>query len=309
MDAVAACANLVTSPFDSPNKQSFGQTTTVGSSAQGGGGGSKLARMSPTKPPDRRREPAPERVVDILERLREEYPEAKIALRFSNALECVVSVVLSAQSTDAKVNEVTATLFQKYRGPEDYLRVPEDELKADLRPTGFFNQKTKAVRGLSERLLADFDGEVPQTIAELTTLPGVARKTANIVQGNCYPEARKRDPDAGIAVDTHVGRVAVRLGLTGYGSKEAEKIERDLMELVAKKDWFEVPYLFIEHGRRTCDAKRPLCEDCPVESLCPSSQMAGLPDLYRLPPPAGKKTSTTKKTPKKTTGRKPPTRR
>ena len=225
---------------------------------------------------------APDRIGELLESLDKAYPEAKIALEYSNPFECVVAVVLSAQSTDAKVNDVTRSLFQKYRGPEDYLSVPEDELKADLRPTGFFNQKTKAVRGISAKLLSDFDGQVPQTIAELITLPGVARKTANIVQGNCYPEARAEDPDAGIAVDTHVGRVAVRLGLTDYGSKEAEKIERDLMELVPKELWFRVPYLFIEHGRQTCDAKRPLCEECPVEPLCPSSQVAGRPDLYRV---------------------------
>lgn len=257
--------------------------------------------MPATKPPDRRHEPPRDRIGDVLITLAGAYPEARIALRFSNPFECVISVVLSAQSTDAKVNEVTATLFQKYRAPEDYLSVPEDELKADLRPTGFFNQKTKAVRGISEKLLRDFDGEVPQTIAELTQLPGVARKTANIVQGNCYPEARATDPDAGIAVDTHVGRVAVRLGLTGYGSKEAEKIERELMELVPKEDWFKVPYLFIEHGRQICDAKRPLCEDCPVEPLCPSSQMAGLPDLYRAAP--AKKKATAKKVPVKRAGR------
>lgn len=236
------------------------------------------------KAPGRRHESAAGRIGDILKRLRRAYPEAKIALRFSNAFECVVATVLSAQSTDAKVNEVTRSLFEKYPRPEYYLKVPEDELKADLRPTGFFNQKTKAVRGISAKLLRDFDGEVPQTIAELTTLPGVARKTANIVQGNCYPEARKKDPDAGIAVDTHVGRVAVRLGLTSYGSKEAEKIERDLMALFPKKHWVDVSYLFIEHGRQTCDAKRPRCEDCSIESLCPSSQIAGLPDLYRLTP-------------------------
>ncbi len=258
---------------------------------------SKLAVMtSPQRASARREEPAPERIGPILRRLRKAYPEARIALEFSSPFECVVAVVLSAQSTDAKVNEVTSMLFQKYRRPEDYLKVPEDELKADLRPTGFFNQKTKAVRGIADKILSDFDGEVPRTIAELTTLPGVARKTANIVQGNCYPEARAKDPDAGIAVDTHVGRVAVRLGLTDYGSKEAEKIEQDLMALVPKKEWFEVPYLFIEHGRQTCDAKRPRCEDCPVESLCPSSQVAGLPDLYRVTP----KKKMTARAPKRT---------
>jgi endonuclease-3 len=119
-------------------------------------------------------------------------------------------------------------------------------------------------------------------MAELITLPGVARKTANIVQGNCFPEAAGRDPDGGLAVDTHVGRVAVRLGLTEHDSKQAEKIEKDLVALFPREDWFRVTNLFIEHGRRTCDAKRPLCEDCPIESLCPSSQVAGLLDLFRV---------------------------
>ena len=244
-------------------------------------------------PTDRRRGPAEERAPLILRRLKRAYPEAKIALNFSNPLECVIATVLSAQSTDAKINEVTATLFDKYRRPEDYLAVPEDELKGDLKPTGFFNQKTKSVRGLSQKLIDDFDGEVPRTIAELITLPGVARKTANIVQGNCFPDALKKDPDAGIAVDTHVGRVAVRLGLTERGPKEAVEIEHDLMERFPKKQWSAIPDLFIAHGRRTCDAKRPRCEDCPVEQLCPSSQEAGLPDLYRAP---RKKTTRKKRT-------------
>jgi endonuclease-3 len=233
-------------------------------------------------PADPRTRAAAERIPDILRSLKEAYPDARIALNFTTPLECVVATVLSAQSTDVKVNQVTKDLFQKYRSPEDYLAVPEDELKADLKPTGFFNQKTKAVRGLSQKLLEDFDGEVPQTIAELITLPGVARKTANIVQGNCYPEAFKRDPDAGLAVDTHVGRVAVRLGLTEHDSKEAVKIESDLKELIPKSDWFKTTYLFIEHGRGVCEAKAPHCEECPVEPLCPSSQEAGLPDLYKV---------------------------
>lgn len=234
--------------------------------------------------PDRR-DPASERAPAILARLKDAYPDARIALDFSTPFECLVATVLSAQSTDAKVNEVTRTLFTKYRKPEDYLQVPEDELKQDLRPTGFFNQKTRAVRGISDKLLRDFDGEVPTMIAQLTTLPGVARKTANIVQSNCYPDARKQDPDAGVAVDTHVGRVAVRLGLTGFGSKEADKIERDLMALFPKQDWSRLPDLFIEHGRRICDAKKPQCERCPIEELCPSSQEAGLLDLYRVAAP------------------------
>lgn len=234
--------------------------------------------------------PGQGRIASILRRLKKAYPDATIALAFSSPFECVVATVLSAQSTDVKVNQVTKSLFAKYRGPEDYLAAPEDELQEDIHATGFFRQKTKALKGLSQRVLDDFDGMVPRTIAELITLPGVARKTANIVQGNCYPEAQRKDPDAGIAVDTHVGRVAVRLGLTQHPSKEAVKIERDLLELVPKKAWPELPDLFIAHGRRTCDAKRPRCEVCPVEPLCPSSQEAGLPDLYRLPP-AQRKTS------------------
>lgn len=230
------------------------------------------------------------RAPEILARLKEAYPDARIALEFSNPFELLIATVLSAQSTDTKVNEVTRTLFKKYRTPEDFLRVPEDELKADLKPTGFFNQKTKAVRGIADKLLRDFDGQVPQTIAELITLPGVARKTANIVQANSFPDARRTDPDAGLAVDTHVGRVAVRLGLTTHGPKDAAKIEPDLMALFPKDDWMRVTDLFIEHGRRICDAKRPLCDECPVEDLCPSSQVAGLPDLYRVRTSAGKAT-------------------
>jgi endonuclease III len=229
------------------------------------------------------------RAPEALERLKKAYPEAKIALNYTNPLECVIATVLSAQSTDAKINEVTATLFKKYTKPEDYLRVPEDELKADLKPTGFFNQKTRSVRGLSDKLLSDFDGKVPETIAELITLPGVARKTANIVQANCYPETRKTDPDAGLAVDTHVGRVAVRLKLTEHGPKDAKKIEPDLMALWPKEEWLSVTDHFIEHGRQICDAKRPLCERCAIEDLCPSSQVAGRPDLYRIKLPPAKK--------------------
>ena len=225
--------------------------------------------------------PPAERLPHVLRRLKKAYPDARIALRYTTPLECVVATVLSAQSTDAKVNEVTEELFRKYRGPEDYLAVPEEELQQDIHATGFFRQKTRALRGLSQKLLDDFGGEVPQSIAELVTLPGVARKTANIVLVNCYPEAARKDPDAGIAVDTHVGRLAVRLGFTEHGSKDAEKIERDLMDLVPRRHWPQVPYLLIEHGRATCLAKKPLCGECPVEALCPSSQVAGRADLYR----------------------------
>jgi endonuclease-3 len=229
-------------------------------------------------------DPASLRVKPILARLKKAYPEPSVELDFTTPLECVVATILSAQSTDARVNIVTKTLFQKYRTPADYLAVPEEELQIDIQSTGFFRQKTKALRGMSQKLLSDYGGEVPRTMAELITLPGVARKTANIVQTSCYPEAAKKDPDAGLAVDTHVGRVSVRLGLTQHGSKDAPKIEDDLKALIARKDWAVTPNLFILHGRRICDAKRPACERCPIEPLCPSSQEANLPDLFRAPP-------------------------
>jgi len=235
--------------------------------------------------PSTRKSSLDERVPAVLERLARAHEGATIALDFTTPRECVVATILSAQSTDAKINEVTKHLFLKYRSPEDYLRVPDEELQNDIKSTGFFNQKTRSLKGMAGVLVEDFDGRVPETIAELITLPGVARKTANIVQANCYPETAKKDPDAGIAVDTHVGRVAVRLGWTEHDSKDAARIERDLMEAVPKKRWGTVTDLFIAHGRTICDAKRPRCEDCTVEPLCPSSQEAGLPDLYRRPRP------------------------
>jgi endonuclease-3 len=228
--------------------------------------------------------PAAERMPHILRRLKKAYPDARIALNFENGLQCLIAVMLSAQTTDEQVNRVTATLFEKYHEPQDYLAVGEEELQLGIRATGFFRQKTRSLRGMCRVLIDDHGGEVPKTMKELIALPGVARKTANIVLGNVYPQHARRDPDYGIAVDTHVGRISVRLGLTSLGSKEAEGIERDLMTLVAKRDWYRLSYLFIEHGRRTCTAKRPFCESCPVEPLCPSSQEAGLPDLYRVAP-------------------------
>jgi endonuclease III len=210
-----------------------------------------------------------ERAPEVIRLLREEYPDAKVALRFSNPLECLVAVILSAQSTDVKVNEVTETLFRKYRTPEDYLRVPEEELAADLKPTGFFNQKTKAVRGACRMIVEEFGGRVPDSMEDLVKLPGVARKTANIVLGNSYPEKLATDPDVGIAVDTHVRRVSQRLGFTEQ--KDPTKIERDLMKLLPKDEWFGFSYLLIDHGRALCKAPTPKCEPCPVNHLCPSS--------------------------------------
>jgi endonuclease-3 len=167
------------------------------------------------------------------------------------------------------VNEVTATLFKKYRRAEDYLRVPEAELAADIKPTGFFNQKTRSIRGACRMIVEEFGGQVPRTMEDLVKLPGVARKTANIVQGNAYPEQHRKDPDAGVAVDTHVKRLANRLGFSEQ--KDPDKTERDLMGVISRKDWFAFTYVLIDHGRAVCKAPTPLCEECVVNDLCPSS--------------------------------------
>jgi endonuclease III len=224
-----------------------------------------VARLTRNRPPKAR---APE----VIRLLKEEYPDARIALAFTNPLECLVATILSAQATDKKVNEVTeGYLFQKYRTPEDYLRVPEAELARDLKPTGFFNQKAKAVRGACRMIVEEFGGKVPDSIADLVKLPGVARKTANIVLGNAYPDKAASDADVGIAVDTHVRRVSQRLGFTAQ--KDPAKIERDLMEVVPREDWFQFSYLLIEHGRTVCKAPTPRCEVCVVNHLCPSSRV------------------------------------
>jgi endonuclease III len=221
----------------------------------------KLTRTSPVE----------KRAPEVIRLLKEEYPDAKVALRFSNPLECLVATILSAQSTDKKINEVTETLFAKYRTPEDYLRVPEDELRADLKPTGFFNQKTKAVRDACRVIVEEHGGKVPNTMRDLDALPGVARKTANIVLWNSYPEKAREDPDAGIAVDTHVRRVSERLGFTA--EHDPVKIERELMRLLPKEEWYGFSYLLIEHGRALCKAPTPICERCPVNHLCPASRV------------------------------------
>lgn len=218
-----------------------------------------------------RTSPLEERAPEVIRLLKEEYPEATVALRFSTPLECLIAVMLSAQSTDKKVNEVTEPLFEKYRTPEHWLRVPEEQLRQELKPTGFFNQKTRAVREACRMIVEEFDGKVPDSMAELIRLPGVARKTANIVLGNSYPEKLKTDPDVGIAVDTHVKRVSQRLGFTEQ--KDPDKIERDLMEIIPRGDWFTFTYVLIEHGRAVCKAPTPRCEICPVNHLCPSSRV------------------------------------
>jgi endonuclease III len=207
--------------------------------------------------------PIEERAPEVIRRLSEAYPDATIALRASDPLEMLVATILSAQCTDERVNLVTKTLFQKYRTPEDYLRVPASELAGDIRSTGFYNQKTKSIRGACERIIDEYDGRVPNTMPDLLTLPGVARKTANIVLGNSFGTVE------GIAVDTHVRRVAQRLGFTS--EVDPDKIERDLMRLLPRGRWFDFTYVLIEHGRAICVARSPRCADCPVNDLCPSS--------------------------------------
>jgi endonuclease-3 len=208
--------------------------------------------------------PKKQRIIPVIERLAAEHSDAKIALRFRNELELLVSVMLSAQTTDVNVNRVTETLFQKYRTPEDYLAVPQEELERDVYATGFFRQKTKAIRGTMQTLLDEFGGVVPRTIDELVRLPGVARKTANVV-------AAELGSPQGIVVDTHVRRLSQRLGFTK--EEDPVKIERDLIKLVPREHWGRFPHLLIWHGRRVCIARRPLCEQCVISELCPSSRV------------------------------------
>jgi endonuclease-3 len=204
------------------------------------------------------------RIVPIIERLAAEHQDATIALRFWNELELLVSVMLSAQTTDVNVNRVTPVLFRKYRRPEDYLAALPEELENDIRPTGFFRQKAKAIRGTMKMLIEEFEGQVPRRVEDLVRLPGVGRKTANVV-------AAELGEPQGIVVDTHVRRLSQRLGLTKHG--DPVKIERDLMRLVPRADWGRFPHLLIWHGRRVCLARRPRCEDCVLTDLCPSSRV------------------------------------
>ena len=210
-----------------------------------------------------RTSPIAERAPLLIKRLREAHPDARVALNFTNPLECLIATMLSAQCTDARVNVVTKDLFKKYRSPQDYLKVPEDELKEDIRSTGFFNQKTTSIRGACTRIVEVYGGSVPGTMEELITLPGVARKTANIVTGNAFGTV------VGIAVDTHVRRVSNRLGFSD--SQDPDQIERDLMATIPKARWFDFTYVIIDHGRGICHARKPSCADCPVNDLCPSS--------------------------------------
>lgn len=213
----------------------------------------------------RRVGPRRDRILPIIERLAAQHPDAAIALRFRNPLELLVSVMLSAQTTDVNVNRVTERLFARYRRPEDYLAVPAEELERDIHSTGFFRQKARSLRGTMLMLLQDFDGDVPRGVEELVRLPGVARKTANVV-------AAELGRPQGVVVDTHVRRQSQRLALTRHD--DPVKIERDLIRVVPRGDWGRFPHLLIWHGRRVCVARSPRCGECSVEPLCPASRLA-----------------------------------
>ncbi|HEU4434475.1 MAG TPA: endonuclease III [Pyrinomonadaceae bacterium] len=204
-----------------------------------------------------------DRVREVIRRLKRAYPDAKCSLNHSNPFELLVATILSAQCTDERVNMVTADLFRKYKKPEDYLKVSPRELEKDIQSTGFFRNKTKSIQGTSKILAEQYGGVVPHTMDELLELPGVARKTANVVLGNAF------EIKSGVVVDTHVTRLSHRLDFTQQ--KTAEKIEQDLVLIVPKKDWVIFSHLLIAHGRKICKARAPLCDQCPVEKNCPSS--------------------------------------
>ena len=209
---------------------------------------------------------SPEQIREITAELRRLYPDAKCSLNFSNPLELLVATQLSAQCTDERVNVVTRDLFQKYRSVEDYAAVSQEELEQDIRSTGFYRNKAKNIRAACQRIITYYDGEVPRTMADLLTLPGVARKTANVVLGNAFGIV------VGFVVDTHIGRLARRFGWTT--DEDPVKVEQDLMRLTPREDWLDLSHLMIFHGRAICQARKALCEQCSLARLCPSAYRA-----------------------------------
>ena len=205
-----------------------------------------------------------ERVHTIVARLRAAYPDARCSLNFSSPLELLVATILAAQCTDERVNIVTATLFQKYRTPADYANAPIEALEQDIKSTGFYRNKAKNIQGMARQLIERYGGQVPQKMDELVQLPGVARKTANVVMGNAFGVVE------GVVVDTHVGRISRRLGLTT--AEDPVKVERDLMALLDQPDWLDFSHLLIYHGRAVCKAPTPLCTECTLLDLCPTGR-------------------------------------
>ncbi|GCE24619.1 endonuclease III [Dictyobacter alpinus] len=206
---------------------------------------------------------SPEQVNAIIAELRRLYPQAKCSLDFSNPVELLIATQLSAQCTDERVNIVTAKLFKKYPSVNDFAEASQEELEQDIRSTGFYRNKAKNIRATSQRLISVYGGKVPRTMEDLLTLPGVARKTANVVLGNAFGIV------VGFVVDTHVGRLSRRFGWTT--NTDPVKIEQELMLIVPKQDWLDLSHLLIFHGRAICDARKPLCEQCTIAHLCPSA--------------------------------------
>jgi endonuclease-3 len=204
------------------------------------------------------------RVAIILPILKRTYPHAKCSLDYTNPLELLVATILSAQCTDDRVNIVTKTLFRKYRTAADYAKVPQEDLERDIQSAGFYRSKGKSIRAMAAALVERHGGEVPKTMDELTHLAGVGRKTANVVLGNAF------NLNVGVTVDTHVARVSQRLGLTKQ--TDAVKIEQDLIPLIPQHDWALWSHLLIQHGRAICNARKPLCEECPLRPHCPSAE-------------------------------------
>lgn len=202
-------------------------------------------------------------MTEVTRRLKDEYPGATTELNWSNPLELLVATILSAQTTDVRVNQVTEKLFENYRTAEDYAGTEPERLEEDIRPTGFYRNKARSLRGMARALVEDHGGEVPRTMPELVELPGVGRKTANVVLGNAF------GVNEGVVVDTHVRRLSNRLGLSG--EKDPEKIERDLLEVVPEQDRTVFSHLLILHGRRICKSRKPDCPNCSLNDICPSA--------------------------------------
>ncbi|HRI04417.1 MAG TPA: endonuclease III [Pyrinomonadaceae bacterium] len=207
-----------------------------------------------------------QRTAEIIKRLKKAYPDAHCALVHTNAFELLIATILSAQCTDVRVNIVTADLFRKYRGPQDFLNVPQTELEKDIHSTGFYRNKAKNIQAACKRIIEVYGGNVPHTMDDLLTLGGVARKTANVVMGNAFGIA------SGVVVDTHVSRLSQRLGLTK--EKTPGKIERDLEKLVPQNNWVMFPHWMIYHGRQVCDARKPKCNECTLAEICPKIGVA-----------------------------------
>jgi endonuclease-3 len=215
-------------------------------------------------------EKAKDRIVKIIKILQKKYPTRRTALAFESPLQILIATILAAQCTDARVNQITPGLFKKYPTAEAFAGADRAELEMEIRPTGFFRNKAKSIIGAAQRIVMDFGGRVPDTMAELITLPGVARKTANIVLSSGYGKAE------GIAVDTHVRRLSGRLGLSKQ--RDPEKIEQDLLAIVPKKHWLDFNYMFVNYGRDVCQARKPKCPECLIKHLCPSVKQF-YPDL------------------------------